>query len=400
MDDLSLDVPEVQIVAHYPNDPGGFHWHHRVLLHRIDGGVWLTLTPDHEIQRHDLNTIRHRIVERSSPFPGDIAGEVYAHDLIGRAALENYKRQALVQAAILGEGTVGESEAFIWVISESTHPDFGKEVDSALLRNGATGIAFTTKGVVISQGEELFVEKISKADTDAWKKQRGLQVADVRLLGNFRDESGKRHLELVKAIPLMKEPVIEDFPITGVRATREFLESIAGGAHTLLTYHSDWLRNSGVGRKSSPAHVHRAIMEAFRLMITFDQMDPTSLASAEHLARWAIQTELAVERNPQSPDFTGLDLIAGSSLLPDGRANTSKFTEYIAQRLKDRASVWKQERLFNQERRFQRGLGRRDEDPDSDEDNAKGAGKRKKKLKKKGDKKAEGGTGDGATPAK
>ena len=44
MDDLSLDVPEVQIVVHYPGDPGGFHWHHRVLLHRIDGGVWLTLT--------------------------------------------------------------------------------------------------------------------------------------------------------------------------------------------------------------------------------------------------------------------------------------------------------------------------------------------------------------------
>lgn len=99
----------------------------------------------------------------------------------------------------------------------------------------------------------------------------------------------------------MKEPEIEDFPITGVRATREFLESIAGGAHTLLTYHSDWLRNSGVGRKSSSAHVHRAIMEAFRLMITFDQVDPTSLASAEHLARWAIQTELAVERIPRVP---------------------------------------------------------------------------------------------------
>lgn len=49
-------------------------------------------------------------------------------------------------------------------------------------------IAFTTNGVVISQNEELFVEKIN---TEAWRKQRGLEVADVRVLGDFRDESGK-----------------------------------------------------------------------------------------------------------------------------------------------------------------------------------------------------------------
>lgn len=57
-----------------------------------------------------------------------------------------------------------------------------------------------------------------------------------------------------------------------------------------------------------------------------------------------------------------------------------------AQKLKDQASVWKQERLFNQERRLQRGHRRWEEDVDSDDDDAKGGGKWKK-LKKKGDKK-------------
>ncbi|CAK9066651.1 Uncharacterized protein SCF082_LOCUS33888 [Durusdinium trenchii] len=338
MDDYTLNIPEVQIVVNYPHDGGGYFWHHRILLHRIEGGTWLTLTPDHDIQRHDLTTTRHRILDRAAPFPEDIAGEIYAHDVIGKATLDGYKRQAVVQAAILGEGSVGESEAFVWLVTEHGHELFGKEVDQALLRNGATGVAFSSKGVIILDGEEVFVEKVGRNGINDWRKRRGLDMSDERLLGDFKDEIGKRNLELVKAVPLMKEPTIADFSISGTRAAREFLESIAGGAHTLLTYHSEWLRSSGVGRKSSAAHVHRGLMESLRLMISFDQLDPSALAVGEHLCRWAIQTELAVERCPSAPDYTGLDIVSGSSLLPDGRANTTKFTEFLAQRLKDRAS--------------------------------------------------------------
>lgn len=389
MADVTLNIPEVQILIHYPLDGGGYFWHHRILLHRIEGGTWLTLTPDREIQRHDLNTNRHRVLDRAAPFPEDIADEIYAHDVIGRAALDNFKRQAVVQASILGEGAVGESEAFVWLVTEYGHDRFGREVDQALLRNGATGIAFSTKGVIILDGEEVFVEKVGRSNLDSWKKRKGLDQADERLLGDFKDEIGKRNLELVKAVPLMKEPVIADFPISGTRAAREFLESIAGGAHTLLTYHGEWLRNSGVGKKSSAAHVHRGLMEALRLLISFDQLDPSALAVAEHLCRWAIQTELAVERCPSAPDYTGLDIISGSTLLPDGRANTTKFTEYLAQRLKDRASVWKQERLYAQERRLQRGKGGANYD-DDDAEGQKGPGKSKKKKKSGGGTNPEG----------
>ena len=394
MDDYTLNIPEVQIVVNYPLDADGFFWHHRILLHRIEGGTWLTLTPDHEIQRHDLNGITHRILERAAPFPEDIAGEIYAHDVIGKAALDGFKRQAIVQASILGEGSVGESEAFVWVVTEYGYSNFGHEIDQALLRNGATGLAFSSKGVIILEGEEVFVEKVGRNDMEAWRKRRGLDMSDERLLGDFKDESGKRNLELIKAVLMMKEPAIEDFPIAGVRAAREFLESISGGAHTLLTYHSEWLRNSGVGRKSSAAHVHRGLMEALRLMICFDQLDPSALAVAEHICRWAIQTELAVERCPTAPDYTGLDIISGSSLLPDGRANATRFTEFLSQRLKDRASIWKQERLYAQERRLQRGKGRANED-DEDGEGQKGPGRVKNK-KKKGDKGGGGAGADGA----
>ena len=119
-------------------------------------------------------------------------------------------------------------------------------------------------------------------------------------------------------------------------------------------------------------------------MHTFDQLDASSLAVGEHLSRWVIQTELAVERNPLQPDFSGLDIIEGSAALPDGRANTSKFTEWVTGRLKERATIWKQERLYNQERRQLRTRGGRGDDGgSSSEGDGPGKGKQRKNKKKK-----------------
>ena len=98
---MTLDVPEVQVLVHYPGDAAGLDWHHRVLLHRVDAGDWITLTPDLEFQRHNLATHPHRILDRRAPFPADIADQVYAHDDLTRAQLMTFKRQSQVMAAIL-----------------------------------------------------------------------------------------------------------------------------------------------------------------------------------------------------------------------------------------------------------------------------------------------------------
>ena len=273
MGDVTLDISEVQIVVAYPGDAGGFSWHHRILLHRIEGAVWLRLTPDHEIQRHDLANQAHRILDGASEFPADIAAEIYAHDPNGKASLTNFKRQALVQAAILGDGSPGESESFVWLVSEASRPDFGSEVDQQLLRNGATGLSFTSKGVIIKDGEEVFVERVARGEIQTWRKTKGLEGADVRVLGDFKDSSGKKRLDLISAVPLMKDLKLDDFPIQGTRAAKEFHEAVAHNTQSLLVYRSEWLRQSGVPKKSSAAHVHRAICEGLRLAHTYDQLD-------------------------------------------------------------------------------------------------------------------------------
>ncbi len=99
MGDLTLDIAEVQILVHYPHDPT-FQWHHRVLLHRVEGGTWIALTPDHELQTHNLANTPHRILDRRAPFPPELAADVYAHDPLGKAQLLSFKRQAKIQAVI------------------------------------------------------------------------------------------------------------------------------------------------------------------------------------------------------------------------------------------------------------------------------------------------------------
>jgi hypothetical protein len=107
------------------------------------------------------------------------------------------------------------------------------------------------------------------------------------------------------------------------------------------------------------------------------------VAIGEHLSRWLIQIELAGERSPSAPNFDGLDIVAGTSTLQDGRASTARFTEWVSTRMKERATLWKQERLFQQERRHQRGRNAAAEDDDDDDDEDAGKGGRKGKKKKK-----------------
>lgn len=304
--DLTLDIPDVQIVVNYPGDGDGFFWHHRILLHRIEGAQWLTLSPDHEVVRHDLNAIPHRVLMTRAMFPQDIAHEVYAHDPIGLATLQNFKRQARIQATILGEGDVGEPESFQWLIAEVGHARFGQEIDEMLLSDGATGLAFSQKGVAILDGEEIYVEKVMAKDLESWKKRKGLELGDMRLLGDHKDAAGKRRLDLNSAVELMKgggdDETESDFPIQGTRAAKEYHQAVALGTNGFLAYHEQWLRQSGVQKRASAAHIHRNLCEGLRLLHSWDQVDGSTTAIGEHLSRWAIQTELAVERNPAQPD--------------------------------------------------------------------------------------------------
>lgn len=109
----------------------------------------MTLTPDHDIVRLDLNAIGHRVLQRKALFPPDIVDEIYAHDNLARPALLAFKKTAQVQASILGLAEPQEAEAHQWLVSEPDHPEFGNPIDEEVLEDEATAMMFSEKGVVV-----------------------------------------------------------------------------------------------------------------------------------------------------------------------------------------------------------------------------------------------------------
>ncbi|CAK0888070.1 unnamed protein product, partial [Prorocentrum cordatum] len=277
--------------------------------------------------------------------------KVYGFDPVPRADILALKRQAAVQAAILGDGDADmEIEHFAWVISEAGHLRFAQTLTDQEVEQATLG---QTKGVALVNGLEVFVEKIEadRAKIEKWKAEREAGAGDLRVLGDHRDASGRRHLTLTEGVSMMRETSFEDWNMPGPRIAKEWLVSVRDGPGDLTTYHSQWTRRSGVGEGTAVAHIHFVMCEIVRLAIQVDQLDVSNLMSFELAMRRICQDETAVSRNPRHPDYGGLDIVLHAPVSEQGQASTDRFTEWVTARLKERASIYKQTRLWNEEQR-------------------------------------------------
>jgi hypothetical protein len=96
-------------------------------------------------------------------------------------------------------------------------------------------------------------------------------------------------------------------------------------------------------------HIHFLLCEVIRVAICVDQLDVSNLECFELLIRRLITDEVAVARNPRHPDYGGLELLMSTTVSQSGQALPKKFNEWFASRLKDRANVMRQTRLWNEE---------------------------------------------------
>ena len=343
----TLDITDPQVIVEYPLDAGGFFWHHRILLHRIAPGVWISLTPDLELKRYDLNVQEHMLVGRAAAFPTNQAPYVYAHDPISVAQLRHWRRQAKVMAGVLGGDEILEIEDMPWLIIDPAHSKFGEEVSEDIINDEELFVNIGARGVAMIDGAELFVEQVARTDIQKWKDDRSTSGGDIRLLGNHV-VAGKRKLDLTVAVTLMKGDKPNDAGLAGPPVAKEYLTSVAEGPGNLVSYHSEWLRLSGIADSSAVAHSHKNLMEVLRLMHFRDQLDVSSLACGEFLARWAVQIEVAVSRNPRHPDYSGLDIMFGAPTSAAGKAETTTFSEWISAKMKDKSAVFKYEQQFRE----------------------------------------------------
>jgi hypothetical protein len=390
-----LDIQEPQVCVNFPDDPQ-FTWHHRILLCRVTAGRWLTLTPDHEIIAHNLNVIPNIVLDRGGEFPPGIRNHTYAFDPIDAASLTVFKRRAKLQAAILGESEGLEAQqALVWVFSDPTDALFGTILDKDVMDDPGRGAAINDDGVALHEGLVRHVVRIARDDLDEWRKERRSGAHDQRTLGVHFDANGVRHLRFRDAVNMMKADTHDEWTFDGPIACPEFLAAVVQGAGNPVSYHSEWVRLSGVAEGSAVCHDHRHLMECLRLGACVDQLDLMNLALTENIVRRIIQIETAVERNPRHPDFTGLGVVEGGVTTDKGAARVPKFREHIAARQKERAQILRHERLYKEEQEKE-WKNRRQGGGGNDDDKSKGKKQKQKdgKKAKKGKDQDAGGSGD------
>jgi hypothetical protein len=276
--------------------------------------------------------------------------------------------------------------ALQWFSADPSSSQFGKPVPAEIVED-IVGIG--QSGVVSWEGEVEYVKEMTIDEITSFTNQKKESLGDLRTLGDHRDGAGKRHLAFKDAINLLRETRFEDWPFTGPRAVREYLAAIRDGPGDLPTYHLSWLRSSGVSGSGAIVHEHHSLCEALRLALTKDQIDVSNLASFEHLTRRLLTLEIAVARSPSAPDFTGLEVVSEAPISSAGQAYVASMSSWITEKLKEKANIQKQSRLFKEE--FSKRSGKGDANPGD------GQGKWNRKRGGKGKQQGGGAEGSAAT---
>ena len=358
----TLDIPERQLLVDFFDDENGFLWHHRILMVHVTGTVWIVVTPDLSVQQLDVATKRLVVLPRNGPFPADRAAATYACDPADftPAEVARLRAEAQAMAEILNGGPQVVAAApvagqEVWRVSDTSHASFGEEVPPAALANPD---AFKPQGevaTVLLDGQWTTAAKESAGSPGlvAFKARFHSGAGrDRRLLCDTRDSDGRRHITLVACIPLLCELVMSFWPVDGPRSVREFLVALrTAGYSGLMEYHHDWVRNSGIGEKSSVCREHKFLLELLRVEMEFDQLDVSSLGSSELLVRRVYQIEIAVERSPKQPDFDGLEPLLETSLKSSGAVNVVGISKWFSEHQKSEAFVLKQMRLWAEEKK-------------------------------------------------
>ena len=369
-DPKTLDLKDPQILRHYPGDLGGFFWHHRVLLEKCGPGIWIGLTPDGDLERIDLNVTAHITLDRKADFPPAQAPYVYAFDEMTRGELDGFRRRAKIMNNLFNDAEVQAVDSTTWVIADLSHPRFGEK-----LRDDDMDGAIVSRDVGIAEieGEDVFVRELPTTDVADWVASKEKTKGDLRLLGSFVDGSGSRFLSFHSSVDLLRGNEMKDWSLSGPRAFMEYMKAVRSGANDLIVYHLNWVKSSGISQFAAAVHEHRVLCDSLKAFLQVDQVDGSNLLGCEILVRRLIQIETATVRNPQSPDYSGLDLIMEQPIGAGGEASVLKFSEWLGSRLKEKAQVQKQARLYREEFSRRRGTG--SDETGGEKGGAKGGGR-------------------------
>ena len=352
----ALNIDERQVFINFDYD-ANFRWHHRVLLHGLGDSRWIWATPDLEVQMGDLADHEVVLLARGARVPRRCHG-AYMFDPISAADLADLHAQAKDLSTIMGSTLPSGSlptinvEKASWRVSDARHPAFGAEVPVETVATEATFISKGDVALVLLDGSWTTCALSKELETGESFGARLREGAgrDPRLLATRRQFDGRRFYPFPDLVGAVTESKVDHWPISGPRSVAEFLAGVRqAGFESLVAYHAFWLRSSGVSDKAGVAREHKLLCEVVRLAGEFDQVNIAGLSSMELLARRIYQIEMAVRKNPKTPDFNGLEMLVDTATDSSGSVVVSSVQQWLASQQRDEAFILKQRRLWSEE---------------------------------------------------
>ena len=260
----ALNIPERQFLLEFPEDLT-YMLHHRVLFVRVRDALWVVGSPDYEVGVRNLGTHPESVIplDRGAPWPRGVnAAQVYPLQDEGdlEARLLVMRRTARQIAEVLGAEDMNEDEVSkVWVAVQSKDwISAGSEVSLPLIDDvtrfhvlGDYGLALSLAG-----SEPVIIQRMTLEEEAEFV---GTPQLDLRVLGDNRNQGGRRHRRLRNAVALLRETEFEDWPHLGSRATKEFLTSMRDGSGNLENYHTNWVRRSGASEGGAICRSHASL---------------------------------------------------------------------------------------------------------------------------------------------
>lgn len=152
-------------------------------------------------------------------------------------------------------------------------------------------------------------------------------------------------------MPEYEEVEFDDYPLQGPRTLYHDSRQLRRMGLDFLMHHEGWIKKSGVRISDRSVHEHGSICRVLHYMMTYDQLNLPSLASAEALNRRRTLIEHAHQGRPDAPDYAAGEDMLGYRESGDGSIIDPALTQHAARKQAQRAEVLKQTRLAAEERK-------------------------------------------------
>jgi hypothetical protein len=180
-------------------------------------------------------------------------------------------------------------------------------------------------------------------------------VDDARTLAIERNTNHERYRSLLSAVNAYEQNDFVDWPLDGPRTALWLAKELSKTGMNPIGRHSHWRHETNIKDDERSGSIHELLSEVLELMITYDQLDLSNLASAETLCRHMQLIEFETKKkNDARKGADSSEYYLGRSRRTGGNLLSPELQKHIADKASRDTSILKEQRKAAEERALTR----------------------------------------------